>query len=166
MRFLVAIVFFLSAVAASAQQAGPPEDVEFYGNPNSPISGGVVIPANRAYVWTSGTGPGLADPDAERGSRARYGDTRAQATSTLARIEGQLAEQGLTMRDVVYIRAYIVPDPENGDRMDMRGWGTSFGEVFGTDENPTKPARSTVGVAALAVPGWLIEIEAFAVFPE
>ena len=34
------------------------------------------------------------------------------------------------------------------------------------EENPTKPARSTVGVAALVVPDWLIEIEAFAVFPE
>ena len=170
MKILVAILLVLSGAAGGVQESGSdataPEQVEFYGNPNSPISGGVVIPANRAYVWTSGTGPGLADPDAERGSRARYGDTRTQAASTLARIEGQLAEQGLTMRDVVYIRAYIVPDPENGDRMDMRGWGTSFGEVFGTDENPTKPARSTVGVAALAVPGWLIEIEAFAVFPE
>jgi enamine deaminase RidA (YjgF/YER057c/UK114 family) len=38
--------------------------------------------------------------------------------------------------------------------------------VFGTAANPTKPARSTVGVSALVNPDWLIEIEAFAVFPK
>ena len=32
--------------------------------------------------------------------------------------------------------------------------------------NPNKVARSTVGVASLVVPDWLIEIEAVAVFPE
>ena len=145
--------------------AAPSDEVAFYGNPQSPISGGVVIPANRASVWTSGTVPGVADQDAERGTRERYGDTYTQAASILSRIEGQLEEQGLTMRDVVYIRAYLVPDPENEGRIDMQGWSKAFGEVFGTDDKPTKPARSTVGVAALVVPDWLIEIEAFAVFP-
>jgi enamine deaminase RidA (YjgF/YER057c/UK114 family) len=146
--------------------AEPPSEVEFYGNPRSPISGGVVIPAGRASVWTSGTVPGVADESAERGTRARYGDTYTQAASILDRIEAQLKEQGLTMRDVVYIRAYLVPDAENDGRIDMQGWSKAFGEVFGTDDNPTKPARSTVGVAALVLPDWLIEIEAFAVFPE
>ena len=158
---LLALVLGSTAVGAQT----PPAEVSFYGNPSSPISGGVVIPANRAYVWTSGTVPAVADPDAERGSRARYGDTRTQAASILGRIEAQLADQGLSMRDVVYIRAYLVPDPENDGRIDMQGWSAAFGEVFGTEENPTKPARSTVGVAALVVPGWFIEIEAFAVFP-
>ena len=82
------------------------------------------------------------------------------------RIAEQLKAQGLTMKDIVYIRSYLVPDSENDGRIDMQGWSKAFGEVFGTDENPTKPARSTVGVAALVVPDWLVEIEAFAVFPE
>ena len=168
MRILAACLLLLSAGMVGAQSgsgAAAPDDVEFYGNPNSPISGGVVIPADRAFVWTSGTVPAVADRDAERSSRARYGDTYTQAASILSRIEGQLKEQGLTMRDVVYIRAYLVPDPENEGRMDMQGWSKAFGEVFGTDDNPTKPARSTVGVTALVAPNWLIEIEAFAVFP-
>lgn len=157
----------VSAVPSAAQtKAKAPKDVKFYGNPSSSISGGVVIPANRAYVWTSGTVPGVADREAERGTRARYGDTYTQAASVLDRIEGQLDEQGLTMKDVVYIRAYLVPDPEKGGKIDMEGWSKAFGEVFGTADNPTKPARSTVGVAALVVSDWLIEIEAFAVFPE
>ena len=164
MRALVSNLLLALVVSAAGAQSAP-EEVTFYGNPQSPISGGVVIPANRAYVWTSGTVPGVADQNAERGTRARYGDTYTQAASILSRIEAQLEEQGLTMRDVVYIRAYLVPDPENEGRIDMQGWSKAFGEVFGTDDNPTKPARSTVGVAALVVPDWLLEIEAFAVFP-
>ncbi len=163
---LLGVAFLFVIQPTLGQSAKAPDEVEFYGNPRSPISGGVVIPANRAYVWTSGTVPGVADENAARDSRERYGDTYTQAASVLDRIEGQLKEQGLTMKDVVYIRAYLVGDPENGGRIDMQGWSKAFGEVFGTDDNPTKPARSTVGVAALVVPNWLIEIEAFAVFPE
>ena len=157
------------AAAASAQTPapkGPPDKVAFYGSPSSPISSGVVIPAGRAFVWTSGTVPGVADANAERGSRARFGDTYTQAASVLSRIEAQLVEQGLSMRDVVYLRAYLVPDREKGGALDMDGWSKAYGEAFGTEKNPTKPARSTVGVAALVAPEWLIEIEAFAVFPE
>ncbi len=160
------LVLLTAGIAAAQQPASTPEEVSFYGNPNSPISSGVIIPPGRAWVWTSGTVPAVANQDAERGSRERYGDTRTQATSVLSRIAGQLEEQGLTMRDVVYIRAYLVPDPEKDGKIDMQGWSAAFGEVFGTDQNPTKPARSTVGVSALVVPDWLIEIEAFAVFPD
>ena len=38
--------------------------------------------------------------------------------------------------------------------------------MFKTKENPVKTARSTVGVAALVNPDWLLEIEAVAVYPE
>jgi enamine deaminase RidA (YjgF/YER057c/UK114 family) len=166
----VAAALCLLAGPAFAQNAQPkataPAEVTFYGNPRSPISGGVVIPANRATLWTSGTVPGVADSEAAEGTRARYGDTYTQAASVLSRIREQLTAQGLTMKDVVYVRAYLVPDPEKEGRIDMEGWSKAFGEVFGTAENPTKPARSTVGVAALVVADWLIELEAFAVFPE
>jgi hypothetical protein len=65
-----------------------------------------------------------------------------------------------------YLRAYLVPDPTKGSRIDMEGWTAAYGEVFGTAANPTKPARSTVGVSALVNADWLIEIEAVAVFPK
>ena len=45
------------------------------------------------------------------------------------------------------------------------GWNAAYREFFGTAENPTKTARATIGVAALVVPGWLVEVEAFAVYP-
>ena len=103
--------------------------------------------------------------DAPAGSRERFGDTKTQAAGILKTIETQLAAQGLTMKDVVYIRAYLVPDPAKGGKIDTAGWNAAYSEVFGTAANPTKTARSTVGVIALVNPDWLIEVEAFAVFP-
>lgn len=151
--------------AITAAQGGPPSQVEFDGGANSPISSLVAIPANAAIVWTSGTVPGMADRNAPAGSRARYGDTKTQAISVLQRIEGLLRERGLGMKDVVYLRAYLVPDPEKGNTIDTQGWNEAYGQFFNTAENPTKPARSTVGVSALVNAAWLIEIEAFAVYP-
>jgi enamine deaminase RidA (YjgF/YER057c/UK114 family) len=164
MKTLAIAALVLAPAAAVAQQA--PATVTFYGAPNAAISSGVVIPPNKAFVWTSGTTPGVADANAKPGTRERFGDTRTQATSILKNIAGQLEKQGLTMKDVVYLRAYLVPDSTKGNRIDMEGWSAAYGEVFGTAANPTKPARSTVGVSALVNADWLIEIEAFAVFPK
>ena len=157
-------VLVLVTTAVHAQQA--PAQVTFYGAPTAAISSGVVIPPNKAFIWTSGTTPAVADANAKPGARERFGDTRAQATSILKNIAGQLEKQGLTMKDVVYLRAYLVPDSTKGNRIDMDGWSAAYGEVFGTAANPTKPARSTVGVVALVNADWLIEIEAFAVYPQ
>jgi enamine deaminase RidA (YjgF/YER057c/UK114 family) len=164
MKTLAVAVLVLAPALAVAQQA--PAQVTFYGAPNAAISSGVVIPPNKAFVWTSGTTPGVADANAKPGTRERFGDTRTQATSILKNIAGQLEKQGLTMKDVVYLRAYLVPDSTKANRIDMEGWSAAYGEVFGTAANPTKPARSTVGVSALVNADWLIEIEAFAVFPK
>jgi len=164
MKTIVVALLVLAPAAAFAQQA--PAQVTFYGAPTAAISSGVVIPPNKAFVWTSGTTPAVADANAKPGTRERFGDTRTQATSILKNIAGQLEKQGLTMKDVVYLRAYLVPDPTNNNRIDMDGWSAAYGEVFGTPANPTKPARSTVGVVALVNADWLIEIEAFAVYPK
>lgn len=171
-RFIVpALVFVLVGAAtvtperAAAQGTEPPDSVHFYGlTPNSAIAAGVVIPADRAVVWTSGTVPPLFNERADPGTRERYGDTRIQATGILGRIEEQLRDLGLSMRDVVYVRAYLVPDPATGT-IDTQGWNEAFARYFGTQDNPTRPARSTVGVVALVNPDWLIELEVFAAFP-
>ena len=155
---LLALV--LAAAPAAAQQ------VTFYGSPTSPISAGVVIPPGRASVWVSGTTPPVLKGEAPVGSRERFGDTKTQAAGILKTIEGQLTAQGLTMKDVVYVRAYLVPDPAKDNKIDTAGWNAAYQEVFGTAANPTKTARSTVGVVALVNPEWLIELEAFAVFPK
>jgi enamine deaminase RidA (YjgF/YER057c/UK114 family) len=71
----------------------------------------------------------------------------------------------LSLKDVVYLRVYVTPDAAKGGKPDFAGWFKAYGEFFNTKENPVKTARSTVGVAALVNPDWLIEIEAVAVYP-
>ena len=164
-RYAASAAALLTAVTVSAEaQGGPPSKVTFTGGRGN-ISNTVAIPANAAVVWTSGTVPGVADTSAAPDSRARYGDTRTQAVSVLKAIEARLKEHGLGMKDVVYLRAYLVPDKEKGGTIDSQGWNAAYGEFFNNATNPVKPARSTVGVTALVNAAWLVEVEAFAVFP-
>lgn len=164
-RALAGPVLSLLFAVPTAGAQGPPAKVDFMGGANSPISSTVAIPAGAAVVWTSGTVPSMADRNAPAGSRARYGDTKTQAISVLTNIEARLKERGLSMKDVVYLRAYLVPDKEKGGVIDTQGWNEAYGQFFNTAANPTKPARSTVGVAALVNAEWLVEVEAFAVYP-
>jgi enamine deaminase RidA (YjgF/YER057c/UK114 family) len=159
-----ALLVVFAPCAPVEAQATPPTKVEFVGGRGN-ISNLVALPANAAVVWTSGTVPSVADANAPAGSRARYGDTKTQAVSVLQRIEALLKERGLAMKDVVYLRAYLVPDKEKGGTIDTQGWNEAYGQFFNNAQNPVKPARSTVGVAALVNAEWLIEIEAFAVYP-
>ena len=158
-----AIALLVGAAPAAAQQ--PPSAVKFVGSSTSPISASVLIPANRASMWISGTTPPVLKADAPAGSRERYGDTEAQATGVLKSIEAQLAAQGLSMKDVVYMRAFLVADPAKENKIDVAGWNAAYTKVFGTAANPTKTARSTVGVTQLVNADFLIELEAFAVYP-
>lgn len=152
-------------LAASPLSAQVPTQVTFTGSPQSSISSNVAIPAGHASLWISGTVPEMADPKAPEGSRERWGDTKTQARSIIKSFEAQLAAKGLTLRDIVYMRVYIAPDKARGGGFDFSGWFAAYAEFFGTAQNPTKVSRSTIGVPALVSPDWLIEIEAFAVFP-
>jgi len=61
------------------------------------------------------------------------------------------------------MHVYMVGDPANGGKLDFAGMNAVFTQFFGTKEQPNKPARSTVQVAALAAPGPLLEVEVIAV---
>jgi enamine deaminase RidA (YjgF/YER057c/UK114 family) len=159
----IAAGLVMTATADASAQAAP-TTVTFTGG-RGPISNTVAIPANAAVVWTSGTVPSVADQNAPADSRARYGDTRTQAISVLTAIEARLKEHGLGMKDVIYLRAYLVPDKEKGGTIDVQGWNEAYGQFFNNASNPVKVARSTVGVAALVNAAYLVEVEAFAVYP-
>ncbi len=163
LRFRLVALFVLAAAFARAE---PPTGVVFTGGEGaSPISSGVGVPAGRACFWTSGTGAPVVKQDGTT-TYERYGDTYVQSQATLKNLAAVLTKQGLTMKDVVYLRVYVAPDAAKGGKPDFAAWFKAYGEVFNTKENPVKTARSTVGVAALANPDWLIEIEAVAVYPE
>lgn len=161
-RGLFCCVLDLGRLASNA--AEPPAEIMFAGEPSSPIAAGVALPAGRALFWTSGTVPAAVDRSGAS-ARARYGDTYTQGVSCLKNIAAVLGAQGLSLKDVVYLRVYVVGDPALDGKPDFAGWFKAYGEYFANAENPVKPARSTVGVSALVNPDWLIEIEAFAAYP-
>ena len=145
--------------------AEPPAKITFIGPGDSPISAAVAVPAGRALFLTSGTVPPVLDEKAAAGTRERYGDTKTQGVGALQQIEKRLQEQGLGLKDVIYLRVYVTADKFKENKFDFPGWFEAYGQFFGSKDNQVKPARSTVGVAALVNPDWLIEIEAVAAYP-
>jgi len=147
----------IAALAAATTQARAHE-VRRLGPADSPISASVEVPAGSRLVYVSGTVPDPADPAAPAGSVQRYGDTAAQTRSILAKIQAQLARHGLGLGDVVMMRVFLVAPPGQ-PRMDFAGMMSAYREFFGTAAQPNRPARSTMQVAGLVDPGWLVEIE-------
>jgi enamine deaminase RidA (YjgF/YER057c/UK114 family) len=131
-------------------------------NSNFPISLAVRVPAGATTTYFSGLVPMAIDPSAAKDSIAAYGDTEAQANSAFTRLEQALTSQGLGFGDVVMLHVYLVGDPAKGGKLDFAGLQAAYTKHFGTAEQPNKPSRSAVQVAALANPGFLVEIEAIA----
>ena len=152
LRCVAGAAVLMLATASSAQP------IKRVGPDASPISASVEVPAGSRLVYVSGTVPDAAKPDAPAGSVERFGDTEAQTRSILAKIEKQLQQHGLAMGDVVMMRVFLVAPPGQ-QRMDFAGMMRGYGGYFGTKEQPRKPARSTMQVAGLVDPGWLVEIE-------
>jgi len=160
-RLIAVLLCSLPPVLLSAV---PPTAISLPGDAKSPIAAGVALPADRALFWTSGTVPTQLNKEGKT-VYERYGDTYTQGVSCLKNIELVLVAQGLTLKDVVYLRVYVAPDAAKEGKADFAGWFKAYGEFFNNEKNPAKTARSTVGVAGLVSPDWLIEIEAFAAYP-
>lgn len=145
---ITAILVATEAAAEAPKRIGPDA---------SPISTSVAVQPGSRLVYISGTVPDVTDPAAPEGSAARYGDTETQTRSVLKKVEAALAAQGLGLGDVVMMRVFLVAPA--GQRMDFAGMMKAYREYFGTPKQPNKPARSTMQVAGLVDPGWLVEIE-------
>jgi|OM-RGC.v1.020718350 Putative translation initiation inhibitor, yjgF family len=126
-----------------------------------PIARAVEVPPGTQLVWHSGQTPAPANPQAERFSAEFWGDTETQARSVFQGMERSLTDLGLRWDDIVKMTVFLVPDPDNGGRMDFAGFMRAYTEVFGEAAGRSNlPARSAVGVAQLAAPGMLVEVEA------
>jgi enamine deaminase RidA (YjgF/YER057c/UK114 family) len=153
MRNKVLAVGLAVTIATSANAEAPKR----IGPDASPISTSVSVPPGGRLVYISGTVPDALDANAPEGSVARFGDTETQTRSVLKKVEASLAAQGLGLGDVVMMRVFLVAPA--GQRMDFAGMSKAYREFFGTASQPNKPARSTMQVAGLVDPGWLVEIE-------
>jgi enamine deaminase RidA (YjgF/YER057c/UK114 family) len=161
----LAALMSLALLAGSQALAA---DVIRHKIPNSdfPIALAVEVPAGKKMVYLSGAGPTIIDTTAKPDSVAAFGDTKAQSASTLAAIEATLKSLKLEMKDVIKMTVFLVGDPAKDGKMDFGGFMEAYKVYFGGKEHPNLPSRSTVKVAGLVNPGWLVEIEVTAVAPK
>jgi len=144
------------------------EDVIRHPLPNGstfPISAAVEVPPGKTLVYLSGMVPPVADAHAPKDSTAAYGDTKTQTIGALGAIQASLEKLHLSLGDVVKMQVFLVGDPAKGGRMDFEGFMQGYTQFFGTPAQPHLPVRSAMQVAALANPGFLVEIEVTAVRP-
>src|SRR5271170_6089308 len=145
----------LSAVAAGAEDVvrTPLPD----GNP-FPISAAVTVRAGADTIYVSGALPAPTNKDAPKGTAPIYGDMQTQTVSVMTSIKGTLAKLGLGMGDVVKMTVFMVADPAFDNKLNFPALMAGYSQFFGTKEQPNKPARSAVQVAALVAPGALLEV--------
>ena len=110
---------------------------------------GPYSPAVRAggFIYVSGQIP--VDPVT---NQTVTGDVKAETRQVLSNIQRILDGCGASMADVVKCCVFLT------DVKDFAAMNEVYSEVFGT----TKPARTTIAVAALPLPGAKVEIDAVA----
>jgi enamine deaminase RidA (YjgF/YER057c/UK114 family) len=152
--------FALIAAAAALALAGPAlaQNVEKVGTPGGRILTAAKVKAGATTVYLSGNLASPIDP----AKPTEFGDTKTQTISTLNKIKALLAEHGMTMKDIVRMDAYLVAAPGMDGKMDFAGFNAGFAQFFGTAENPTTTTRTTMQVAALAGPQFLVELTVIA----
>jgi enamine deaminase RidA (YjgF/YER057c/UK114 family) len=117
--------------------------------PLARYSHGIAVPAGHRLVFTAGQlgiGPDDRIPD----------DSEAQADLCFANIAAILAEDGMTLADIVRLSVYVTA------REHMQGYRLARDRHF----PGTPPSTTLIMVAGLVRPEFLIEIEAIAAAPE
>jgi 2-iminobutanoate/2-iminopropanoate deaminase len=159
------IVRFAATLCAAAALASAPAAAQitrYAGDGPSIILQGVEVQPGAKMLYLSGM---LADPvdPAKAGktdlTMADYGDTKTQTISTLNKIKKVLESRGYALSDAIKMTVYVAGDPALGGKMDFAGMNAGFRTFFGTKDNPNTVSRSTIQVAALAGPAFLVEIE-------
>jgi enamine deaminase RidA (YjgF/YER057c/UK114 family) len=147
------VLALMVPVAASAQaRREVPAPVTNLPNGTSPA----VWAGNTLYV------SGSLDPDIKT-----HPDTKSQTVGVLEFLQKLLQSQNLTLGDVVMMRVYLGADPAKDGKMDFDGMMAGYTQFFGTEDQPNKPARTTVQVVLPAgARGGLVEIDLVAVRPQ
>jgi len=157
-----AIITALGVAAVLASSATAAEINRIGNTPQANILTGAIVPAGVPIFHLSGQLASPIDPSKLVTGPESFGDTKTQTVSIFNKIKTILAAQGYTMADVFKLTVFVTAAPGMEGKMDFAGFNAGYREFFGTAENPNKVARSTVQVAGLAGPNFLIEIEATA----
>ncbi|PZF85723.1 RidA family protein [Jiangella anatolica] len=127
------------------------------GLPQPPTYSQVVVATGARHVVVSGQVPCDAD-----GELVGAGDLAQQTEQALRNVATALAAAGATFADVVRLGIYVAGYDETSLER-IRAGLLAASDVVVRPDGP--PAATLIGVAALAFPGQLIEIEATAVLP-
>ena len=141
---LFAAVVLALAVAGAANAQTIKRDVT---PPTSFLARSVEVPPGASTLYLSGIPSNVP------------GGTGPQTADVLAKLGVALKAAGYDYADVVNVKVYLVGDPAKGGALDFAGMNDEYKKVFGTVTEPNKPSRVTVQIAALAMPGALVEIE-------
>lgn len=116
---------------------------------------GELISETQRTLYLSGQVALEADPDSEFGvSIVHEGDMRGQLAYSLGLIDGLLVRAGMSRENIVFVRFYSVDTAAFLENYDV--YATWIAEAG------ISPPQSDIGVAELAIPGLLIEVEAVA----
>jgi enamine deaminase RidA (YjgF/YER057c/UK114 family) len=143
---LVSAALLLTAGAAEAQ-------VKRVGPPTAGIASVVSVPPGYGVVYVAGMTAGGQGAPIAPGT-----DTKTQTIAVMDKLKAALVAEGLTLGDVTMMNVYLVGDPAKEGKMDAAGMNEAYRMYFGTADQPNKPARVTVQVAALGSPTTLVEI--------
>jgi enamine deaminase RidA (YjgF/YER057c/UK114 family) len=160
-RAAMALVVMLSAIGMRAQTAV--KRIYAAGTPVTSQRFAAAIWAGDTLYVSGQMASAVTAADSAKGTAAVYGDTETQATSVLEKIQALLKTQGLSMGDVVEMQCFLAGDPAKGGKMDFAGLNAAYAKFFGTAEQPNKPVRAAMQVAALATDWGLVEIQVVAV---
>jgi 2-iminobutanoate/2-iminopropanoate deaminase len=121
--------------------------------PGAPAPRGPYSPAVRAgdFIFVSGQVP--VDPVS---GQVTAGDVKVETRRVLENIRINLEGCGASMADVVKCQVFLT------DIRDFTAMNEVYSEFFGN----SKPARTTLGVAALPLTGAKVEIDAVAYKPK
>ena len=156
LKLMLGAAMVLIATGAQAKDKAPKPQIErAVASPTAVISSNVSIPPGSRIIYLSGSTGSPLDPTKPE----EVGDTKAQTLSILTKMKATLEAMGLGMGDIVKMNVFLV-SPTPGGHMDSPAMNEVFKTFFGTPEQPNRPARTTVQVAALGRPTTLVEIEA------
>jgi enamine deaminase RidA (YjgF/YER057c/UK114 family) len=92
--------------------------------------------------------------------RSRMATPRPRPSAYSPRSRAYSKGSGWAWANVVKMQVFLVDNA--GSPMDFKAFMEGYTQFFGGSQ-PNLPARSAIGVAALANPGFLVEIEVIAV---
>jgi 2-iminobutanoate/2-iminopropanoate deaminase len=126
--------------------------IERFSPAGVPAPRGPYSPAVKAgdFIYVSGQVP--VDPAT---NQAKLGEIAVETRQVLQNVAANLAACGATLADVVRCTVYLT------DIADFAAMNAVYAEFFGD----AKPARTTIGVASLPLPGAKVEIDAIAYKP-